>query len=213
MMRGATPLCTPRSGGLRSPRPPWVGLPGPHPGFLSFHDERNQRRARGAAPGPRWGAIIIPPAAASAAPPRKGCLFGWHANHKPPAAPRIDSRKCFSDGTKGKNKTDLLTNSKWQIGLFLWHKPYRGGAGTAGGAKRPPQGIPKGAALGAPLVTFPATGKSPGVEGRSALPHGGCGGGAPTLGSAEGAPAPSHIGVARGLHPLAKKPLAFCRKI
>ena len=33
----------------------------------------------------------------------------------------------------------------------------------------PPWGIPKGAALGAPLVTFPATGKSPGVEGRSAL--------------------------------------------
>ena len=32
------------------------------------------------------------------------------------------------------------------------------------------RGIPKGAALGAPLVTFPATGKSPGVEGRSALP-------------------------------------------
>ena len=31
-------------------------------------------------------------------------------------------------------------------------------------------GIPKGAALGAPLVTFSATGKSPGVEGRSALP-------------------------------------------
>ena len=35
-MRGALPLCT----------PPWVGLPAPHPGFLSFHDERNQRRAR-----------------------------------------------------------------------------------------------------------------------------------------------------------------------
>ena len=119
MMRGATPLCTPRSGGLRPPRPPWVGLPGPHPGFLSFHDERNQRRARGAAPGPRWGAIIIPPAAASAAPPRKGCLFGWHASHKPPAAPRIDSRKCSLDGTKGKNKTDLSTSSKWQIDLIF----------------------------------------------------------------------------------------------
>ena len=63
-----------------------------------------------------------------------------------------------------KNKTDLPTNLKWQIGLFLWHKPYRGGAGTAGGAKRPPRGIPKGAALGAPLVTFPATGKSPGCR-------------------------------------------------
>ncbi len=50
---------------------PWVGLPGPHPGFLSFHDERNQRRARGAAPGPRWGAIIIPPATLCVAPPRK----------------------------------------------------------------------------------------------------------------------------------------------
>ena len=58
----------------------------------------------------------------------------------------------------------MPTNLKWQIGLFLWHKPYRGGAGTAGGAKRPPRGIPKGAALGAPLVTFPATGKSPGCR-------------------------------------------------
>ena len=28
----------------------------------------------------------------------------------------------------------------------------------------PPQGIPKGAALGAPLVTFSATGKSPGCR-------------------------------------------------
>ena len=32
-------------------------------------------------------------------------------------------------------------------------------------AEIPHQGIPKGAALGAPLVTFPATGKSPGVGG------------------------------------------------
>ena len=39
--------------------------------------------------------------------------------------PRIDSRECFSDGTEGKNKTDLLTNSKWQIGLFLWLKVAR----------------------------------------------------------------------------------------
>ena len=83
--------------------------------------------------------------------------------------PRIENREYSPNGTKGKNKTGLPTNLKWQIGLFLWHKPYRGGAGTAGGAKRPPRGIPKGAALGAPLVTFPATGKSPGVEGRSAL--------------------------------------------
>ena len=41
---------------------------------------------------------------------------------------------------------------------------------------------PGAAALGAPLVTFPATGKSPGVEGRSALP----------LGEGRGGTAPSH---------------------
>ena len=56
------------------PRPlhssPWVGLPGPHPGFLSFHDERNQRRAGAAAPGPRWGALSSPPAALPLPPER-----------------------------------------------------------------------------------------------------------------------------------------------
>ena len=87
----------------------------------------------------------------------------------PPAVPRIDSRECFSDGTEGKNKTDLLTNSKWQIGLFLWLKVARReperSAASAKRAVTTYQGIPKGAALGAPLVTFPATGKSPGVWG------------------------------------------------
>ena len=39
--------------------------------------------------------------------------------------PRIDSRECFPDGAEGTNKTDLLTNSKWQIGLFLWLKVAR----------------------------------------------------------------------------------------
>ena len=33
--------------------------------------------------------------------------------------PRIDSRKCSLDGTKGKNKTDLSTSSKWQIDLIF----------------------------------------------------------------------------------------------
>ena len=58
LMRGRQPLATPFFLSLPSPEggggagqslhPP-VGLPGPHPGFLSFHDERNQRRA-GAVP-------------------------------------------------------------------------------------------------------------------------------------------------------------------
>ena len=46
-------------------------------------------------------------------------------------------------------------------------------------------GIPKGAALGAPLVTFSATGKSPGVEGRSALSMEVVGAFGPHLGGAQ----------------------------
>ena len=88
-------------------------------------------------------------------------------------APRINSTKSFLRKTKEKNKTDSPTTSKWQIGLFLWQKVARReperSAASAKRAATTHRGIPKGAALGAPLVTFPATGKSPGVEGRSAL--------------------------------------------
>ena len=68
----------------------------------------------------------------------------------------------------GENKTDSPTNSKWQIGLVLWlkvarHEPERSAA-SAKRAATSHRGIPKGAALGAPLVTFPATGKSPGCR-------------------------------------------------
>ena len=84
---------------------------------------------------------------------------------------------------KEKIKTDLPTCSKWQIGLFLWQKVARReperSAASAKRAVTTHRGIPKGTALGAPLVTFPATGKSPGVEGRSALPMGGAQRGAP----------------------------------
>ena len=112
--------------------------------------------------------------------------------------PRIEKTECSLDETRGKNKTDLPTNSKWQIGLVLWQKVARRETErSAASAKRAvrdgysfqfnracapslepdcvrfpkfcwnPGGIPKGAALGAPL------GKSPGVEGRSALLIGG----------------------------------------
>ena len=93
-----------------------------------------------------------------------------------PAEPRIDSRGCDPGAAWGEKKTDLPTSSKWQIGLLLWLKVARReterSAASAKRAATTHRGIPKGAALGAPLVTFPATGKSPGVEGRSALPMG-----------------------------------------
>ena len=39
--------------------------------------------------------------------------------------PRIEKTECSLDETRGKNKTDLPTNSKWQIGLVLWQKVAR----------------------------------------------------------------------------------------
>ena len=39
--------------------------------------------------------------------------------------PRIEKIECSLDETRGKNKTDLPTKSKWQIGLFLWQKTAR----------------------------------------------------------------------------------------
>ena len=115
--------------------------------------------------------------------------------------PRIEKTECSLDETRGKNKTDLPTNSKWQIGLVLWQKVARReterSAASAKRAATTHRGIPKGTALGAPLVTFPASGKSPGVEERSALLTGECRGGcAPSHRQARGrrGGAPSSLG-------------------
>ena len=103
------------------------------------------------------------------------------------------------------NKTDLPTTPKWQIGLFLWQKVARReterSAASAKRAATTHRGIPKGAALGAPLVTFPATGKSPGVEGRSALPIGVVGAQPPLGWSAEEGVSPPRIGGCRDPRP------------
>ena len=55
------------------PLHPPVGLPGPHPGFLSFHDERNQRRAGAAPLDPRWGALSSPQQRGALLPPERVC--------------------------------------------------------------------------------------------------------------------------------------------
>ena len=52
--RGQHLRCSP------SALPPWVGLPGPHPGFLSFHDERNRKACRGYRPSTREGGTLSP---------------------------------------------------------------------------------------------------------------------------------------------------------
>ena len=113
---------------------------------------------------PLWvlplGGIIIPPAATSAAPPRKGCNSGQYVRNKTPAVPRIDSRECFPDGTEGKNKTDLPSNLKWQIGLFLWLRVARVQAkrSTNEGGKFAP-GDSKGRSPWRAFGDFPRDGK------------------------------------------------------
>ena len=95
-----------------------------------------------------------------------------------------------SASLRKKNRPIYPPISKWQIGLSWRQKVARReperSAASAKRAETSHRGIPKGAALGAPLVTFSATGKSPGVEGRSALPMGVVGA-QPPLGEERGA--------------------------
>ena len=64
----------------------------------------------------------------------------------------------------------MSTSSKWQIDLIfvVEGSPARCVNERSKGGDYAP-GDSKGHTLDAPLVTFPASGKSPGVEGRSAL--------------------------------------------
>ena len=105
----------------------WTGSPSTHQWAYPAHTRgsfrfttKGTKGVPGALPlDPVGGLLSSPQRRQAPLPSRKGCLFGWHASHKPPAAPRIDSRKCSLDGTKGKNKTDLSTSSKWQIDLIF----------------------------------------------------------------------------------------------
>ena len=69
-------------------------------------------------------------------------------------------------------KKDRFTHLS-QSGKSVWvggRNPIEGVRLAAGGAKRPPRGVPRGdTPLGDSLVTFSSGRKSPGVEGRSAL--------------------------------------------
>ena len=117
-----------------------------------------------------------------------------------PAAPRFEIRKCSLEQAKGKNKTSLPTSSKWQIGLFLWYKPYRGGCGTAAGGaglksetlfSRSPSGDSKGHSPWRAFGDLPRDGKV-------------------TRGRRGGAPSPR--GVQRGVAPrIVKSSKPGCR--
>ena len=60
-----------------------------------------------------------------AAPPERGETPGSTQKSNLTTAPRIDSGGCDPRCSSGRKKTDLPTNSKWQIGLLLWLKVAR----------------------------------------------------------------------------------------
>ena len=177
------PLHSP-SGGRRPPHPHGEGAPPLRP-RVTFSPMRKSPKNLPEGDTPSgyspWGALSSPP-------PRKECHSGQYAIHKLPAAPRIDSRECDSRYSLGKNK-DRFAHQPKVANRSIFVAESSPGASVSAAPMRaeiPHQGIPKGAALGAPLVTFPALGKSPGVEGRSALHMGVVGTSGPHLGSAEG---------------------------
>ncbi len=92
------------------------------------------------------------------------------ASSMAPHLPRhgLKAESVTSGIARGEKKTGLPTCSKWQIGLLLWLKVARReperSAASAKRAATTHRRIPKGTALGAPLVTFPASGKSPGCR-------------------------------------------------
>ena len=105
--------------------------------------------------------------------PPKSCI--QTCNRTAPAVlPRHGLTAEYFSWSKPKEttKTGLPTISKWQTGLFLWHKPARRepecSAASAKRAEISHQRVPRGAAPGDSLVTFSSGRKSPGVEGRSA---------------------------------------------
>ena len=83
---------------------------------------------------------------------------------RPTAAPRFESRRCDLCQSRGEDKPDSPTISKWQIGLGQRHKPFLGGTARAplGGMIMPPKGV-QGRSPGTPLVPFVVKRKEPRV--------------------------------------------------
>ena len=155
-----------------------------HPGDFLPDEKVTKESPRGVTPlGTPLGGHYHPPSGDKRRSPRKGCNSGQYVRNKTPAVPRIDSRECFPDGTEGKNKTDLPSNLKWQIGLFLWLRVDRVQAkrSTNEGGKFAP-GDSKGRSPWRAFGDFPRVGK---------VTRGG------------GAERPPHRGAQRGLRPLA----------
>ena len=163
---------------------PWVGLPGPDPGFLSFHDERNQRRARGCRPWTLLRGTFRSPCGSrnpldrvsTTHPAGFATLSGW-ANRSffLPKLHRGSHPLLSIRGAAGGCVACVLPGVA----------PLSGGSGNAaGGMIMPPQGgpgVPPWRIFGDFLFEKKVT-RGGGAE---RPPHGGCGGRRPPLRGAQ----------------------------
>ena len=168
-LRGASPLCPPHVG-AQLPHPQRAGAPPRAPG--DFLVRRKSPKTHQEPPG-SWTSGTrgrTPLDSPAPCPSGIGCgsiepAESSGASHLPSHG--LKTQSVISVELEEKIKTDLPTNPKWQIGLFLWLKPYRGGAGTAGGAgaksetlfARSPSGDSKGRSPWRAFGDFPRDGK------------------------------------------------------
>ncbi len=143
--------------------PPMWGRSAPPPRVTFFSKRKSPKIRQGGTPGPPWGALSSPQQRKRCSPQKGAPLRATRKPHNHLPRHGLTAGSVTPGIARGETKTALPTRSKWQIGLGEWQKPYRGGAGTAGGAKRPPQGGPRGVAPGAPLVPFVVKRKEPRV--------------------------------------------------
>ena len=146
-----------------------------------------------------WGALSSPSSAARCSPPERGATPGSTQATKQLPRHGLTAESVTPGVAWGEKKTDLPTNLKWQIGLFLWLKPYRGGCGAAAGGTgaksvslfaRSPLGDSKGRSPWRAFGDFPRDGKVTRGGGAERPPHGGCGGRRPPQRGAQRGSAP-----------------------
>ena len=101
-----------------------MGLPGPHPGFLSFHDERNQRRAGAVPLDPLRGArcppcgVAAPPNRVSTTNPDRFATLRWVGESvffSPQALPGV-TLPAFKPWRAGWGEPMVRVASAWQVG-------------------------------------------------------------------------------------------------
>src|SRR5699024_5061803 len=103
--------------GAIAPAPTDAGAPPRAPAYFHFTMKVGKGVSGGKPPEPPWGALSSPQRRQAPLPPERGATPGSLSVNKIPAAPRIDSRKCFPGKAWGENKARLPTSPKWQIDL------------------------------------------------------------------------------------------------